>query len=370
MGDTACGDVINRVCQNQHPETCGEDTLFVHMGMPANWIIGLGAYAEYWVAALTYALNAGRVLVIDTHPGWVWTEGMCESGTVACLFKPPGICNEADFGPHWGQAQHWVRASAAQGHEKVVWFDPLPCQPEWDGEANTVARCVEASAVNSLYMVEHLDTLYNPDADLGCVGSKIWLQGVMLAYLMRPQPVLERAISEARIRLWGEQQGPEISMHVRLTDKVEGSIAEAQRVSLATYVSSANAMAGGKDARLFLATDSATVYDVVAKGFGGEVLFDEARVRDERGDVLAAQGNGTTPEQRNTEIIAAAMDMALLSEASYYVGTFSSFFTRSAVKLLVARHAHLKLPGWFETDVVSVDADPWGSWPRGFNYQQ
>eukprot|EP00741_Cyanophora_paradoxa_P022152 tig00021435_g21384.t1 len=290
---------------------------------------GLGAVLQWLVAGLQYAAASNRTLVIlEEADSWVWAPPeRCGAGrTWSCYFEPVSSCSARDV---WPSGVEVPLSDATEGSAS---------EPMGPGAAARGDGGVRAA----LPQVVPLRPPRPPEFEH---RGALWWKAQLAAFAFRPLEAVWRAGDEARAALaWGALPLHRAAcLHVRRGDKIRGPLQEAFPISLADYAAAVRGL-GGAVSHIFLATDDPGVVGEMAGLLPNHTLLVDRGERRSDGAVLKIWGGDPNPGGTGAakvdpvyEIATAVKNLQLLSECSYFVGTFSSQFSRFAYFLKVAR---------------------------------
>eukprot|EP00732_Lithocolla_globosa_P003602 Lithocolla_globosa_v1_NODE_2960_length_1812_cov_3.919750.p1 type:complete len:559 gc:universal NODE_2960_length_1812_cov_3.919750:78-1754(+) len=305
--------VLNRLKQLQNPEICQDSRFLVGFWTTS----GFGAQLHYLTYGFNLALSLQRIFVLHQADAWEWAPKDHWQGVLQELSHCP-----IDF-------------------STIVLEKFDPAHPLSDAQFLKLDKTTfEPQLMTSppampADVFEEVSIFHN--------NPGLWWVGHLVAYLLRPQPSLQREIDRRR-ESWTESM---VGIHVRRTDKISVDNpwhrAEAQYHNLTEYMDGVERWFDSVDSRrqqltgkltksprhVYVATDTPQVLDELTLNYPNyQFQF----------DLSAAQLAEDVNTRRSDKSLAAAiLDIIFLSHTQFLVCTLSSTLCRVSYELQQTR---------------------------------
>jgi len=326
----------------QYPDDCSQvRALVVKFSKFEN---GLAAMLQWLIGAFTYAFVHGRTLVIANPDVWMWAPG-CNQKSFECYFHSISKCSEADVWP----SKKEVLLTERTAGERVVYMNPGQLDSSIiDYTLNEIRACRHWWPFAWCRYFYHVPEQFS---DRGI----LWWKSQVAQYIFKPLPQITALVDEAKERLkWNETRREKVCVHIRRGDKIRTSIAEAlEIVSMQRYADKITEICKryGLGAA-FIATDDPNIIDEVRSLVSSSIriLYDDKEKRNDGAGWKIRQGE-LKDEKVREEIEIATKNLVLLSECDYFVGTFTSWFSKFAYELKFSRASvhgvSMDVPLWY-----------------------
>ncbi len=286
--------LLSRIQQLQFPPACNVDTAMV-FEMPKH---GLGANMHYVTVALNRAMKLNKAMVLSGE----WTYALyaaCNGRGHACHFEPYSNCSHPS--QQLSDAVVYPRNDFSYSPDS----DYVP--PQWD------------------------------------YHGVLWYRSNLMHWFLRPNAELEAKIRLARNTLGLRDRF--VGVHVRRGDACVHASTSAIRPPCSEteeYISLVERMRSQYSvSKVFLATDDIDAMNLFSKAFGKDLvaLNMDRSVFEGRWFIEYRLIHGVVDAGVVTE--STLIDLFLLRESTFFVGTFASQFSRLAFEMLVANKGYV-----------------------------
>lgn len=189
------------------------------------------------------------------------------------------------------------------------------------------------------YGFEFPEKYYNALKEMDHELPLLWLHGFFVSYFFRPVPAIKKQLEELKEKLKWEH--PVVGIHVRRTDKVGH---EAKYHSVEEYMSRVKAyfllhythLQPEKRTVLFISDDQGVIGEARGR-FGKESQSsDKYNIIDSGNSRIA--GRDPASRRNHESTVGIVLDILLLAESNFVVGTFSSQVSRLAYELMQVKN--------------------------------
>eukprot|EP00035_Acanthoeca_spectabilis_P029330 m.474074 g.474074 ORF g.474074 m.474074 type:complete len:805 (-) comp35715_c0_seq1:64-2478(-) len=304
----AMDQALDVIQQHQNPVNC-DGVRFLAFQYRK---VGLGSEMHSISVALSIASRTGRVLVVDTSS---WPELLtgCSLNSHTCFFKPlTSTC----------------RPSQEEINQSIVY------SPDKGGQdLHRVLRFDLKAAVGRTKWRYH----YVPPTYRGEGKSELWYRSMLLRYILRPTDELQRAVESERQKLLPNNVSA-AAVHVRRTD---GHLTGVQPLPLDQYVSALQEIILDSGvSHVLVATDDIAVVHGLRQlpsthGLQFVALDSSHRNNTSNRNKIFSYRDGTRDPK--PDYWSAALDLFLAARCEYFVGQYTSNFSRLVLELIYGR---------------------------------
>eukprot|EP01103_Thecamoeba_quadrilineata_P011292 TRINITY_DN2665_c0_g1_i1.p1 TRINITY_DN2665_c0_g1~~TRINITY_DN2665_c0_g1_i1.p1 ORF type:complete len:636 (+),score=135.83 TRINITY_DN2665_c0_g1_i1:46-1953(+) len=327
---------VSEIDKIQLRKNCKEINAIV-VYLPNN--VGLWSDLHHLMYLIDWGYRTNRTVIDARHDEWQIARN-CKRNSFNCFFKSVSACTEydimrdADDHPVNLDYGHDLKRRTLNFWDKFYWERDVGYHSGWGGwDPDPLIDVVP-------------DMFLEKDPSL----SPIWWRAQMLKYLVRPHPIVIQKLEDIMNDIgW---TWPIISMHIRGTDKV-GS--EMEPVSVMRYLDKMELIREwfGVNTVYIASDDNDVLVQMVTlvelKGFTAIFNSREKRFKEGAVPLFSKQTENTNfdPTEAAQDAI---VNVLLLSQANFFVGTFSSNMGRAAYELLISTYGQHSIG-------VSLDID-------------
>ena len=314
--DPDAEELFQSIVTTQNPTHCKDAKFLVFRYRK----VGMGSEMHSMSVALSYATRTGRILLVDKR-SWPEMHEGCPKNSHSCFFAPLSGCKVS---------------------QEVMDAAPVMKDPKLEVLSTIPVLAFQLNTVKYMW----IPTEYSAHSK-----SLVWYRANLLRYLARPSPAMVEAVRDQRVRMGIEDGRKCVAVHIRRTD---GSQTGVRPLSTRTVLDALNSPMNSSLDRLFIVTDEIGFARALQQEYSGHLkvsFLDDSfhSNEDSRNKIITYRDGSRNPQP---DYFSAAVDLFVAAGCDFFIGQFSSNFSRLIYELMYARMGERA-----ERQVRSLDKD-------------